>query len=74
MVCVVDVDDTLDGVDSFLNSDVGLRLSGRSDRGDPALDLRSHPSKVSFNLSSISPDAIFGGRPTSLSRPITAIA
>ena len=74
MVCVVDGDDTLEGVFSFLFSGVGSRLSGRSDRGVPALDLHSHPSKVSFNLSSISPDATFGGRPISLSRPITAIA
>jgi hypothetical protein len=72
MVCVVDGDDTLEGVFSFLFSGVGLRLSGRSDRGVPALDLRSHPSKVSFNLTSIY--ATFGGRPISLSRPITAIA
>ena len=74
MVCVVEGDDTLEGVFSFLISGVDLRLSGRSDHGVPALDRRSHPSKVSFNLSSISPDATFGGRPISLSRPITAIA
>jgi hypothetical protein len=74
MVCVVNGDDTLEGVFSFLFSGLGLRLSGWSDHGVPALYLRSHPSKVSFNLTSISPDATSGGRPISLSRPITAIA
>ena len=75
MVCVVDGDDTLEGVFSFLFSGVGLRLSGWSDHGVPALNCHSHPSKVSFNLLSITPDdAMFGGRPSSLSRPITAIA
>jgi hypothetical protein len=74
MVCIIKGDNTLEGVFSFLISGVDLHLSGQFDHGVPALNLRSHPSKVSFNLLSISPDATFGGRPISLSRPITAIA
>jgi hypothetical protein len=74
MVSIVE-GDTLEGGVSFLALGVGSHLSGWSDHGDPALDLHSHPPKVSFNLSSITPDdATFSGRPSSLSRPITAIA
>jgi hypothetical protein len=74
MVCIIKGDNTLEGDVSFLISGIDSHLYGQSDHGDPALNLHSHSPKVSFNLSSISPDATFGGRPSSLSRPITAIA
>jgi hypothetical protein len=74
MVWVINGDNALEGGISFLASDVSSHLSVWFDCPDPALDLHSHPPKVSFNLSSITPDdSTFGGRPSSLSRPIIAI-